>query len=96
MVNEIVDRIVGLRFEEEICYYFIKVYFSLGELVFGWYIFNCVVNVVFVIIVVVFNMVILIVIWRILVFYILFGVFFFGLGLFDFGVGFIVYLFFFC
>lgn len=82
-------------FEKDICYYFIYMYFNMGEFFFVWYIFNCVVNIVFFVMVIVFNLVIFFVICWILMFYILFGIFFFGLVFFDFGVGLIVYFLFF-
>jgi len=96
LVNETGEKTAPSRLEEEICYHFTKAHFNLGEFAPGWYIFNCVVNVVFSITAAASNLVILIAIRRTASLHTPSGALLLGLALSDLGVGFIVHPLFFC
>ncbi|XP_022790528.1 histamine H2 receptor-like [Stylophora pistillata] len=76
---------------KEICYHFTNTHFNMGEFSSAWYIFNCVVNIVFSITAMAFNLVILFAIRRTPTLHTPSGTLLFGLALSDLGVGLIVH-----
>lgn len=62
MINIIVIEENGIDRDVFFCYYFNIVYFSFVDILFGWYIFSCVLNVIFLVIVMVVNFLVFVVI----------------------------------
>ena len=77
--------------ERDICYHFTHTHFNMGEFSPAWYIFNCVVNIVFSITAIASNLVILFAIRRTPTLHTPSGTLLFGLALSDLGVGLIVH-----